>query len=94
MYHYGSINRLRSIEYPKDVSDAFWMISVGTQLSDKDEVLHMEQQSIREVLFEYLSFREVPYKGPALEFANRIQSLPLRFFALNTNRTMWRLEGT
>jgi hypothetical protein len=62
MYHYGSIYWLRSIEYPKDVSDAFWMISVGTQLSDKDEVLHMEQQSIREVLFEYFSSREVPYE--------------------------------
>jgi hypothetical protein len=94
MYHYESIYWLRSIEYPKDVSDASWMISVGTQLSDKDEVLHMGQQSIREVLFEYFSFRGVPYKGPALEFANRIRSLPIRFFALNTNRTMWRLEGT
>jgi hypothetical protein len=46
MYHYGSIYGLRSIEYPKDVSDAFWMISVGTQLSDKDEVLHMGQKSM------------------------------------------------
>jgi hypothetical protein len=57
------------------------MISVGTQLLDKDEVLHMEQQSIREVLFEYLSFREVPYERPPLEFADGIQSLPIRFSA-------------
>jgi hypothetical protein len=40
----------------------FWIILVRTQLSDKDEVLHMEQKSMWEVLFEYFSFREVPYE--------------------------------
>jgi hypothetical protein len=29
-----------------------------------------------------------------LEFADGIQSLPIRFFALNVNLPMWRLEGT
>jgi hypothetical protein len=61
----------------EDVSDTFWIIFVGTQLSDKDEVLHMEQQSIREVLFEYFSFREVPYEridlcGDSKEHGNLI----------------------
>jgi hypothetical protein len=59
----------------------FWIISVGTQLSDQDEVHHMEQQSIREILFEYFSFHKVHYECPPLEFANGIRSLPIRFFA-------------
>jgi hypothetical protein len=37
----------------------------------------MEQQSIREILFEYFSFRKVTYERPPLEFANGIQSLPI-----------------
>jgi hypothetical protein len=45
----------------------------------------MEQQAIREILFEYFSFRKVPYEHPPLEFADGIQSLPIRFFALNAN---------
>jgi hypothetical protein len=38
----------------------------------------MEQQSIREILFEYVSFCKVQYECPPLEFANGIQSLPNR----------------
>jgi hypothetical protein len=60
-----------------DDSNAFWIIPIGTQLSDKDEVLHMEQQSVREILLEDFSFRKVSYERPPLEFADGIQSLPI-----------------
>jgi hypothetical protein len=59
----------------------FWIILVRTQLLDKDEVLHMEQQSVREILFKYFSFRKVPYERSPLEFADGVQSLPIRFSA-------------
>jgi hypothetical protein len=54
------------------------MVSVGTQLSDKDVVLHMEHW---EFYSRILAFVRYPYERPPLEFANGIQSLLIRFFA-------------
>jgi hypothetical protein len=78
---------------PYDVSDTFWTISVGTPLSDKDEVLHTEQKSIQKYLFEYSTFHKAPYEGPALELlmGYKVANMVLH---LNTNWSWWILEGT
>jgi hypothetical protein len=49
--------------------------------TDKDDVMPRERQVVREILFEYFRFRKVPYECLPLEFADGIQSLPIRFFA-------------
>jgi hypothetical protein len=82
MYLYGSTYWLRSIEYPKMF--AFWIVSVGTKLSDKDEVPHMEQQPIQEILLSTLAsvryLMNVHLGNLIMEY-----SLPIRFLTLNAN---------
>jgi hypothetical protein len=38
------------------VSDTFWMISVGTQLSDKDVVLHMEHEEFYSSILAFIRY--------------------------------------